>query len=235
MNIHFIIHESFEAPGAIGIWAKRKSHQISFTNVYRYEKYPETVEDIDMLIVMGGPQSPETSLEECSYFNAKAEISFIKKAIDADKKVLGVCLGAQMIGEALGAKVERSPNREIGVHDIILTNEVTNEPFFTSLPHTFPSGHWHGDMPGLTSEAKVLAFSEGCPRQIVKYSPKVYGFQCHLEFTTETIKAMIECGGDEIIQNGHLPYVQTSEEMLNYDYSEMNKILFRFLDNFESV
>ncbi len=235
MNIHFIIHESFEAPGAIEIWAKRKSHPISFTNVYRYEKYPETVEDIDMLIVMGGPQSPETTLEECPYFNTEAEMNFIRKAIDADKKVLGVCLGAQMIGEAFGAKVERSPNREIGVYDIILTNEAKDEPFFSTLPQTFPSGHWHGDMPGLTSDAKVLAFSEGCPTQIVKFTPKVYGFQCHLEFTSETIKAMIENSGDEIIQNIHLPFVQTSEELLEYNYSEMNKILYQFLDYFESI
>ncbi|VBB44243.1 putative glutamine amidotransferase-like protein YfeJ [uncultured Paludibacter sp.] len=233
MKIHFIIHESFESPGAIEVWAKNKNHQISFTRVYLYEKYPETLENIEMLIVMGGPQSPETTLEECPYFNAEAELGFIRKVIDADKKVLGVCLGAQMIGEAFGAKVEHSPNKEIGIFDILLTEEAKGDSFFSTLPEKFSSAHWHGDMPGLTAEAKVLAFSEGCPRQIMQYAPKIYGFQCHLEFTNNSIKTMIESGGEEITQNIGLPYVQTSEELLNYNYSEMNGILFRFLDYFE--
>lgn len=235
MNIHFIIHESFEAPGAIETWAKNKQHQISFTNVYQYQKYPENIKDIDMLIVMGGPQSPETTLEECPYFDAEAEIDFIRKAFDADKKVLGVCLGAQMIGESLRANVERSPNREIGVFDVSLTENAQDEPFFSTLPQTFSSGHWHGDMTGLTQDAKVLAFSEGCPRQIVKYLPKVYGFQCHLEFTSETIKAMIENSNEELEKYKDYPFVWNSEKLMNYDYSEMNDILFQFLDYFENI
>lgn len=235
MNIHFIIHESFEAPGAIEIWAKRKKHQISFTNVYQYQKYPENIKDIDMLIVMGGPQSPETTLDECSYFDAEAEMDFIRKAIDADKKVLGICLGAQMIGQSLGAKVERSPSKEIGVFDVQLTEDAKLDSFFSSLSSKFSSGHWHGDMPGLTQEAKVLAFSEGCPRQIVKYLPKVYCFQCHLEFTTESIKGMIENSGEELEKYKDFPFVWNAEKLIHYDYSKMNDILFQFLDYFESI
>ena len=121
INIHFIIHESFEATVAIEDWAKSKHHKISYTNVYLYEKYPEKIDEIDFLIVMGGPQSPDSTLEEYPYFDAETEMDFIKKVAEADKKVLGVCLGAQMIGQAFGAKVERSPNREIGVFNLKLT------------------------------------------------------------------------------------------------------------------
>ena len=115
MKLHIIMHESFEAPGAIETWAKHKNHEITYTRLYDGSTLPQNGGDIDFLIVMGGPQSPATTKEECPHFDAKKEIEFIKKAIDDGKIVLGVCLGAQLIGEALGAKFDHSPNREIGV------------------------------------------------------------------------------------------------------------------------
>jgi GMP synthase (glutamine-hydrolysing) len=77
-----------------------------------------------------------------------------------------------MIGEALGASYEHSPNREIGVFPITLTEEGKNDTIVGKFPGTFPVGHWHGDMPGLTPNAAVLATSEGCPRQIVRCALK---------------------------------------------------------------
>lgn len=52
-------------------------------------------------------------------------------------------------------------------------------------------GHWHNDMPGLVHDANIIAYSEGCPRQIIAYSNLVYGFQCHMEFTPEVIELLI--------------------------------------------
>jgi GMP synthase (glutamine-hydrolysing) len=92
------------------------------------------------------------------------------------------------------------------------------------------AGHWHGDMPGLTPESKVLARSEGCPRQIVKYSPKVYGFQCHFEFTPKTIKGMIKNCGKELKESKNLQYVQSEKELMWQDYDSINQWLFTFLD-----
>lgn len=91
-------------------------------------------------------------------------------------------------------------------------------------------GHWHGDMPGLTAESKVLATSEGCPRQVVRYAPNICGFQCHFEFTPEAVEGMIKNNTHELEQYKDLPYVQTAEELRSYDYSVMNKFLFNFLD-----
>ncbi len=235
MKIHFIIHESFEVPGIIEVWATNKGHQTSYTQVYQYEKYPESIEEIDMLIVMGGPQSPETTLDECPYFNAKEEIAFIKKVIDADKKVFGVCLGAQMIGEALGAKVDHSPNVEIGIFNVYLTEKANQSSFFNSLPVHFPVAHWHGDMPGLPEHSEVLAYSEGCPRQMIKFSSKVYGFQCHMEYTPEVIRNMIANCGEELERYQGLPYVQHAASISNADFGSMNRILMDFLDYFESI
>lgn len=235
MKIHIIQHESFEAPAAIEIWARKKGHTISFSRLYENQKLPKQDNDFDLLIVLGGPQSPATTIEECPHFNAKEEIEFIKNAINNDKAVLGICLGAQLIGEALGAKYDHSPNREIGVFELSLTEAGRNDPFFSTFPDKFMVGHWHGDMPGLTKNSEVLAYSEGCPRQIVKYTPKVYGFQCHFEFTPDAIKGMIQNCSDELEYYKSLPFVQSTEILKSYDFIDINKYLYQFLDYIELI
>ena len=90
MHIHFIIHEHFEAPGAYAIWAKTHAHTVSYSRLYAGDALPQHLDDIDMLIVMGGPQNPDTTMAECPHFNAKAEQALILRAIRADKIVLGI-------------------------------------------------------------------------------------------------------------------------------------------------
>ena len=235
MKVHIIMHESFEAPAAIEIWAKRKKHEIKYTRLYRGNTLPQNIDDINFLIVMGGPQSPATTKDECHHFDAKHEIEVIKKAINDGKLVLGVCLGAQLIGESLGAEFDHSPNKEIGVFELILTADANDDPIFSKFPKKFLVGHWHGDMPGLTSESKILAGSDGCPRQIVRYTPKVYGFQCHFEFTQESIEGMIKNCSHELEEGKDLPYVQSEEELRKQDYDSINKYLFEFLDYMENT
>ena len=82
MNIHFILHEKFEVPGAYLKWAQKRGHHISSTRVYEEEELPETVDDIDFLIVMGGPQSPDEDRQVFPYYDPKAEIALIQKAIE---------------------------------------------------------------------------------------------------------------------------------------------------------
>jgi GMP synthase (glutamine-hydrolysing) len=151
-----------------------------------------------------------------------------------DKYLLGICLGAQLIGEALGGPFEHSPQREIGVYDVTMTDEGKADPAFSSFPLVFPAGHWHGDMPGLTRDSAVLAVSEGCPRQIVRYTPKVYGFQCHLEFTRESVEGMIANCADELETYKGLPFVELPAALRGHNYPEVNGYLFRFLDAMQS-
>ncbi|OIP85233.1 MAG: GMP synthase [Porphyromonadaceae bacterium CG2_30_38_12] len=230
MNIHIVQHESFESPASILSWAKQREHAVTYSKMYAYEELPKTLQNIDLLIVLGGPQSPQTT--DCPYFNGKKEMEFIRKAIHANKPVLGICLGAQLIGEALGTGVEKSPQREIGVFQLQLTPQAQADLFFKTLPEKSMVGHWHGDMPGLTPEAEVLAYSNGCPRQIIKYSPKVYGFQCHFEFTSQAIEAMIENNLPELEQFKDHVFVENQHQLRNHNYEAMNKLLNGFLDYF---
>lgn len=235
MKVCILMHESFESPAAIETWAKNRGHEATYIRFYQDDKLPETVDGLDYLIIMGGPQSPATTEDESPHFHAKEEIAFIKKAITANKLVLGVCLGAQLIGETLGAPFDHSPEREIGVFNVSLTDHGKKDPIFSTFPKEFPVGHWHGDMPGLTSTSAILATSKGCPRQVVRYSPKVYGFQCHFEFTPEAIEGMIQNNAHELEQFKDMPYIQTAEELRKNDYTRMNELLFKFLDYMEST
>ena len=233
MNIHFILHETFEVPGAYLKWAQERGHNVTSTKVYEEEKLPETVDGIDFLIVMGGPQSPDENRQAFPYYDPKAEIALIQKAIDADIYIVGVCLGAQLLSVVYGGKYEHSPEREIGVFPINLTEAGLADEHIKDFGSTLDTGHWHGDMPGLSDNAVVMATSKGCPRQIVRFSPKHYAFQAHLEFDPEAIDLLIAADGEEHLrqQNQELPFVQTPEQLRANDYSQMNKKLFAFLDS----
>lgn len=230
MHIHFIIHEHFEAPGAYEIWGKSRGCSLSYTRVYQGDPLPEELGHTDLLIIMGGPQSPATTREECPWFDAQAEKALISRAIEEGKTVIGVCLGSQLIGEALGAAFCHSPEKEIGKFPVRLTDAGKANPLFEGFGSVLNVGHWHNDMPGLTPQAKVLAYSEGCPRQIVQYSERVYGFQCHMELTPEVVELLIEHSQNDLRRAGESRFVETAEKLRSHDYREMNQVLFSFLD-----
>ena len=230
MRVHFIVHESFEAPGAYETWAINQGHDVTYSRVYAGDRLPDDAVGIDFLIVMGGPQDPDTTLEACPHFNAKAEQALIASAVKTGKAVIGICLGSQLIGEALGAPVMQSPEKEVGHYPITLTTAGLQDD---KLAHFGPSlviGHWHNDMPGLTPEAEVMASSEGCPRQIVKYSDRVYGFQCHMEFDAEVIELLIAHSQQELSAARGRRFIRSEQEMRAWDYREMNEKLWVFLD-----
>ena len=233
MKVHFVLHETFEVPGAYLKWAQERGHQVTTTKVYESEVLPESVDEIDFLIVMGGPQSPDEDREAFPYYDPQAEIQLIQKAIKSDRYIVGVCLGAQLLSVAYGAEYEHSPEREIGVFPITLTEAGLKDEHVKVFGPTLITGHWHGDMPGLSEDAVVLATSQGCPRQIIRFSPKHYAFQAHLEFDPEAVDLLIAADGEDVLeeQSQNLNFVQQPDVIRNYDYREMNAKLYAFLDS----
>lgn len=224
MHVHIIIHAPFEKPGVIETWAIQNNHSLSFTHTYRGEQLPD-ISAIDFLIIMGGPQSP---LELDTYPYLRDEIALAKLAIIQKKAVVGICLGAQIIGESLGAKTEHSPNREIGIYPVQLTKEGCNDPIFSQLPTSFEVMHWHNDMPGILPDSAILAYSEGCPRQIIRYNDLTYGLQCHMEMTNELIRGMIEHCQQDLIPG---KYIQTVEKLLSTQMKEVNEKMIHILNH----
>jgi GMP synthase (glutamine-hydrolysing) len=229
MKVHLVVHEAYEAPAAIATWAADRGHLTSYSRVYAGDRVPSTADGIDFLVIMGGPQSPGTTLLECPYFDSAAEQALISDAVAAGGAVVGVCLGAQLLGAALGAPAGPSEQVEIGVFR--LTTDGRADRCLAGFPVALDAGHWHHDMAGLTPDATVLAASDGCARQIIRYGELAYGFQCHLEFTRQSVPPLIAASAGELAQRSGERYVQPASFRSEDPYDAMNDALFLFLDN----
>jgi GMP synthase (glutamine-hydrolysing) len=166
-------------------------------------------------------------LESCPYLLEK--FKFVRWAIEQGKYVLGVCLGAQIISEVLGGKTEPSPQPEVGFFPITLTQAGKNDPLFIDFPDSFIVGHWHKDMLGLPEGARVLAQSDGCPRQIVRYSDRVLGLQCHMEMTPYVVNGFVDRSYSNFPAD---TYVQRPEDMFSIDFHALAEKMHKVLDGF---
>lgn len=207
MRIHFIQHVAFESPGYLLQWAREQKHTVSFTRMYEAPEFPAPAA-IDWLIVMGGPMG---TYEEDKYAWLKPEKEFIRGVIDAGKKVLGICLGSQLVAEALGAKVYPHTQKEIGWWPVKKTNNISNA-ITQNLPDEFISFHWHGDTFDLPPGAVHLLQTDACPQQAYIFDNRVMGLQFHMEAMPELIKAMADHGKEELVPGG---YIQAENEILS--------------------
>lgn len=223
MKILCVTHADFETPGVIENWAKDHCYDFTICEPYKGDN-PLGYYDFDMLILMGGPQTA-TELKKYPYLID--EIQLTKQAIKEDKVVLGFCLGAQIIGEALGGETIKSPEKEVGVYAITLTKEGQKDPLFEGFQPTFPVIHWHNDMPGMAGDSVLLAASAGCPRQVIRYGERVYGFQCHLEIAKAGISKMIEACPEDLNPS---KYTQNAVELKKQDYASINNMLMIILE-----
>ena len=130
MKIICITHADFESPGVITDWALSCGHNFSIYRPYTGEILGPNAYEGELLIMMGGPQSP-LRLSEFPYL--KDEIKLVQHYLKSQKPTIGFCLGAQLIGEALGAKTEKSPEKEIGVFPIFLSPEGITTLYFKDL------------------------------------------------------------------------------------------------------
>ena len=192
IRIHWFQHVPFEGLGCIEQWATEKGHALSVTRFHRDEPLPR-IGEIDWLVVMGGPMN---IYEESEYPWLAREKQFIGQAIRSGKVVLGICLGAQLIAGFLGARVTPNAHKEIGWFPLELTPEAVASPLFDFLPHRLTAFHWHGDTFALPRGALRIARSEACENQAFLYDGRVVGLQFHLEFTPQSLAAILpNCTG----------------------------------------
>lgn len=230
MKIHFLLHVPFEGPAGITDWATRNNHTATVTKLFDDESLP-AVNSFDWLIVMGGPMG----IYDTQQFPwLAAEKRFIGETIAANKAVLGICLGAQLIAGASGAEVKANGHREIGWFNMTPSNELKSTVLDGIFPEETLAFHWHGDSFDLPNNAKLIASSEACKNQGFILADRVVGLQFHLETTPESASLLIENGYDELDGSR---FVQTEEEILNSPerFIAINKIMFALLSRMESV
>jgi GMP synthase (glutamine-hydrolysing) len=225
MKIHYLQHVPFENLASIEAWAIRNQHSLSVTKFYDDDSLPK-IADIDWLVVMGGPMN---IYEDDKYSWLTPEKRFIEQAITANKTVVGICLGAQLIADVLGATVYQGRYKEIGWFPIRLTKAAQDLAIFDALPPEFTVFHWHGDTFDLPEGAIQLAYSEACQNQAFIYGQNVLALQFHLESTQESVQQIIENCANELLEG---KYIQQPEQMLGAEdnFNQINTMMSSILD-----
>ncbi len=182
MNILIIKNAGHEGPGTIEDYIRIINVQYHIVDLSKGESLPEP-QGFSHIIIMGGPMAV---YEMERYPFLKQEALFIRKAIDSRKYMLGICLGAQMIAHALGARVYQGTEKEIGWYSVRLTEEGGKDAVISELATDGCNAivfQWHGDTFELPVGAVRLAASDLYPNQAFKYSDRIYALQFHIEVT----------------------------------------------------
>jgi GMP synthase (glutamine-hydrolysing) len=225
MNVLIVKHVDSEGPGSIEIHLEREKVPYQTLNLDQSNHFPK-LDDLTHIIFLGGPMNV---YEEDQYPFLRQEDLFIKEAIQRGKRILGICLGAQLIAKALRAKVYKAPVKEIGWYDLSLTEEGRADPLFSRFPKTFSAFQWHGDTFDIPNAGKRIATSSPVPNQAFRYGENAYGLQFHPEVTEEMIEQWMK-DYDEEFEAGNAPHFSKEEirkgtRMKWTEYSSQGRIL----------
>jgi GMP synthase-like glutamine amidotransferase len=229
MKVLIIKHVEIEGPGLIEDCLRQERIPYQILALEPGLSLPK-LDNLSHIVILGGPMNV---YEEDLYPFLRDEDLFIKEAIQRGKFLLGICLGAQLIAKALGAKVFKAPIKEIGWYDVSLTKIGSDDPFFSNLPETFSVFQWHEDTFEIPTAGKLIATSISVPHQAFRYGDNAYGLQFHLEVTREMIRKWMETYEEEF-EGSHPPLLSklkilSDTELKIEPYKKRGEI---FLKNF---
>ena len=224
LRVHTLLHVPFEGIGCIADWIAKNNFHLTETRLWENANFP-ILENIDMLIIMGGPMSVN---DEKKYHWLHHEKNFVEGAINRGKQTLGICLGSQLIANMLGAKVYPNQHKEIGWFPVSM-NEKAENTLLDFFPKKFITFHWHGDTFDLPKGATHVAHSEACLHQAFTYGDNVVALQFHPEMTQASMNEMLKEGDAELVP---AKFVQSAEEILaQLHYADaQNEMLNHLLD-----
>jgi GMP synthase-like glutamine amidotransferase len=227
VRTHWLQHADFEDLGCIAPWLVARGDIVTHTRLYAGETLP-TTDTFDFLIVMGGPMN---IYEYDAHPWLKAEKALIKQAIAAGKRVLGICLGSQLIADVLGGPVTRNAHTEVGWFPVQMNAAARQSRLFAGFPERYLAFHWHGDTFAIAPGARNLASSAACAHQAYDFRGRVAAIQFHLEVTAANAR-------DWFAHERPAPaaYVQAPEKILTDIslFAENNRLMIRLLENLTS-
>jgi GMP synthase (glutamine-hydrolysing) len=171
-------HVAYEILGTLNPLFKSAGYRIRYVNFGRHPHAEPRLDGYQGLVILGGPMNVD---EVEQHPHLATEVRAVREAIERGIPILGICLGAQLIAKALGARVERACEKEIGWYDLSVTPEAKRDPLLSHFDATEKIFQWHGDTFEIPCEAVHLATSPACSNQAFRYRDNVYGFQFHLE------------------------------------------------------
>ena len=219
MRAHYFQHVPFEGLGSIEPWLKSAGYEITGTRFFEPWKFPN-INKIDLLVVMGGPMSAN---DEKTFEWLRVEKQFIHDIIKLEKAVLGICLGAQLIASAMGARIYQNPTKEIGWFPIRSVTSNADSTF--EFPESVEVFHWHDETFNLPPKAIHTAESDGCEIQAFQIGRSVIGLQFHLETTPESARELVANCRNELIPS---KYVQREKDILSKSlesYMAINQLM----------
>ena len=216
-----IQHVPFEGPGAIATWLVMQGYSVDTCHLYRGDALPEA-KDIHWLVIMGGPMGVG---DEQAFPFLVGEKAFIQECVQRQIPVIGICLGAQLLADILGAPVRRNAETEIGWFPVSPTSDHPLAQLFADEPEVL---HWHGDTFAIPDDATALLSSTACANQAFLYENRVLGLQFHLEMTADGVASICEACADELVP---APWVQDAQAITAArDYGPLHQRLFALLD-----
>ena len=217
MRVNILQHTPNEGPGSILDWARVNGHQSFVYHPYQFGYLP-TADETDLLIILGGPMSPN---DDVSWISQEREL--IQELLDKDLPMFGACYGAQQIAKTLGYKVSEAPAKEVGWAPVYLQSHVIPD-----LPAELLALHWHQEMFEVPKEATLLFSSDAVKNQGFVMNHRVVGLQFHFEPQDDNIREMVV---------NDFPYIegsilgQTATDILNIPVLTINKeVMFKILD-----
>lgn len=223
MRAHYLQHVPFEGLGSIEPWLAANGYELTGTRFFESTCLPDP-EAIDFLVVMGGPMSVN---DEEIHPWLVPEKRFVRQMVESGKPVLGICLGAQMMASAMGARVYANLVKEIGWFPIRAVAAAASPGF--QFPPSQEVFHWHGETFDLPPGAVRLAASDGCSNQAFQVGRHAIGLQFHLETTAESAAEIVaHCRGELVPSR----YVQSAAEILSASpgrYRTINDLMGRVL------
>lgn len=211
MRMHFLEHAPYGGGAYVEEWAAGKGLEIGRTRLHLGEPLPSP-RDYDALVVTGGPMSAD---DDFRHPWLAAEKEHIAKAMAQGRHVLGLCLGAQLLARALGARVGRAPRPEVGWHTVRLTPYAACMRYLAEFPREFMALQWHNDTFELPRHAILLAESEACPNQAFALGEQILGLQFHLETTRDSLGRIVSELGTDL--GGRLPIGPTVQDATTMD------------------
>ena len=225
LRIHYLQHVAFEGLGYIQTWASHNDFSVSGTRFFEDKEFPG-IDSLDCLIVLGGPMGVA---DDDRFPWLKPEKEFIQDAIEADKTVIGICLGAQILASILGATVYPALRKEIGWFPVHQTEVGLQHSLLEGIPSSFTAFHWHGDTFDLPTGTVHLLHTENCPHQAFLYDDRILGIQFHFEVTPVSVAQLTENCNDELVDG---KFIQDERTIIDrtIHYRELNRYMGMILD-----
>lgn len=200
-KILVIVHQKTSDPGRVGRMLRERGYSLDIRSPSQQEELPASMDNHEAVVVFGGPMSANDS--EIPFI--RTELDWIPTAIASGKPFLGICLGAQLLARALGAKVAPHPEgkAEIGYSSVL----PVDQEHFSKLLYLY---HWNQEGFELPTDAILLAAGETFPNQAFRYGETAYGLQFHPEVTGEMMKKWTILGAEYLT----LPGAQSRDEQM---------------------